>query len=92
MGYDKKHTEDDCDKCQKKVGKKKLIKVPFLYLDKNDRIHKDMSPWMREQKRKDFMEVSNGDIMFTEIYMKRVKIESGYRQYYACQYCHKNNL
>lgn len=43
MSYTKEHTEDDCDKCLKKVGKQNLRKVPFLYLDKNDKRHKDVS-------------------------------------------------
>lgn len=43
MSYDKNHTKDDCDKCGKRVGKKKLFKVPFLYLDRNDKVHKDYS-------------------------------------------------
>jgi hypothetical protein len=47
MTYNKKHTEDECDKCLAKVGKANLTKVPFLYLDKNDNIHKDLSPMLR---------------------------------------------
>lgn len=43
MGYDKKHTEEQCDKCLKNVGKENLRKVPFLYCDKNDRVHEDVS-------------------------------------------------
>jgi len=37
------HNEDQCDKCGKKVGKKNLKPVNFLYLDKNDKKHPDMS-------------------------------------------------
>ena len=43
MTYDKKHTEDDCDRCKKRVGKENLLRVPFLYLDCNDRVHQDMA-------------------------------------------------
>tara|TARA_Y100000310_G_scaffold203351_1_gene203568 strand:+ start:3128 stop:3331 length:204 start_codon:yes stop_codon:yes gene_type:complete len=43
MGYTKEHTEDECDKCLKNVGKNNLTPVPFLYLDVNDRIHPDLS-------------------------------------------------
>jgi hypothetical protein len=35
------HNEDECDKCMKNVGKKNLLKVPFLYLDCGDVHHKD---------------------------------------------------
>jgi hypothetical protein len=43
MPYDKNHTIEMCDKCNKKVGTHNLIKLPFLYLDKNDDVHHDMS-------------------------------------------------
>ena len=43
MTYDKSHTEDECDKCLKKVGRDNLINTPFLYLDRNDYIHQDVS-------------------------------------------------
>lgn len=42
MSYEITHTKDDCDKCLNKVGKSNLIKVPFLYLDKNDLVHEDL--------------------------------------------------
>jgi len=32
------HKKDMCDKCEEKLAK---YKVPFLYLDKNDKAHKD---------------------------------------------------
>jgi len=51
MSYDKSHQEGDCDKCLRKVGKANLKPVDFLYLDKNDRIHPDMSPILRAQGR-----------------------------------------
>jgi hypothetical protein len=41
MSYAKNHTQDDCDKCLKRVGEEKLIKLPFLYKDLNDKVHKD---------------------------------------------------
>lgn len=87
MSYPKNHDENDCDKCLSKVGKANLKKVPFLYLDKNDKTHPDMSPWLLEQKRKAMMEASNGDMLLTELYLKKVHIESGYRQYYTCKNC-----
>jgi hypothetical protein len=43
MSYDKSHTEDDCDKCGKRIGKANLLKVPFLYMDCNDKVHPDQS-------------------------------------------------
>lgn len=43
MSYNFEHTEDDCDRCLKKIGKANLIKLPFLLLDCNDTKHKDMS-------------------------------------------------
>jgi hypothetical protein len=44
MSYNEdNHTEDDCDKCKKRVGKEHLLKVPFLFLDCNDKKHPDMS-------------------------------------------------
>lgn len=42
MTYGKTHTENHCDKCNTKVGKENLLRVPFLYLDRNDKSHKDM--------------------------------------------------
>lgn len=41
MSYNKFHTEEDCDRCLKEIGKDKLLKVPFLYKDWNDRVHRD---------------------------------------------------
>jgi hypothetical protein len=62
MPYSLNHTEHNCDKCEKYIGKTKLLKLPFMYLDKNDNIHNDMSmPGM----------------------------EPGYRQYYVCKKCFK---
>lgn len=40
--YSKTHTEDECDKCLKNVGKKNLHKVGFIYLDRNDHIHENL--------------------------------------------------
>ena len=43
--YPKNHTED---KCEKKIEKEKLIKAPFLYLDMNDRTHKNKGRGYRQ--------------------------------------------
>ena len=48
MAYPKNHTDNDCDKCQKKVGKKNLFKVPFIYKDCNDKTHKDEGEGYRQ--------------------------------------------
>lgn len=42
MSYSKNHSEDECDKCLRNVGKENLIKVPFIFLDRNDRVHEDL--------------------------------------------------
>lgn len=39
--YDETHSENDCDKCLKRVGKYNLNPVPFLLLMKNDKVHPD---------------------------------------------------
>lgn len=44
MGYTKDHTEDDCDKCLKRVGKENLRPLKFLFKDCNDKIHNDYNP------------------------------------------------
>jgi len=49
MEFNKNHTEDECDRCFKKIGKENLIKLPFLHLDKNDNIHEDLSYTIRAQ-------------------------------------------
>jgi hypothetical protein len=43
MTYGDWHKESMCDKCGKDVGKKNLFRVPFLYLDCNDKSHPDVS-------------------------------------------------
>jgi hypothetical protein len=86
MSYSPNHTEDECDKCLKKVGKKNLNKVPFLYLDKNDHTHPDVSPKIREAKRKE-LEMQGLDAVFIETYMEKFHVEDGYRQYYVCDEC-----
>jgi len=43
MSYEGEHSENDCDRCGKRVGKSNLIKLPFLLLDCNDKKHPDMS-------------------------------------------------
>jgi len=35
------HNENQCDKCDKNVGKDNLSPVPFLYKDMNDVAHPD---------------------------------------------------
>lgn len=81
------HTEDECDKCLKKVNKANLAPYPFLYLDKNDKVHRDMSPILLQQKREEMLNASGGDLLLTELYMKKVHIEPGYRQYFICKSC-----
>ena len=48
MSYDKFHTKDHCDKCNKKVGKENLRCVPFLFKDMNDKIHEDKGDGYRQ--------------------------------------------
>ena len=48
MSYELDHTEDTCDKCGSIVGKQNLIKVPFLYLDRNDKSHPDLGNSYRQ--------------------------------------------
>lgn len=42
MSYSEDHTIDQCDKCLANVGVHNLIKVPFLYLDRGDKMHLNM--------------------------------------------------
>lgn len=42
------HTEDQCDRCDRKVGKDKLIPLNFLYKDLNDVAHKDIGNGYRQ--------------------------------------------
>ena len=42
MSYTRDHSEDQCDKCLKKVSKNNLKPVPFLYLDRNDKVHPNL--------------------------------------------------
>ena len=51
MTYTNKHTEDDCDKCLRRVGKENLQEVPFLYLDRNDKIHEDAFMYEKDYKQ-----------------------------------------
>jgi len=51
MSYDKNHTKNDCDRCGNLVGIENLIKVKFLFLDRNDKIHADA---INNSKYKDF--------------------------------------
>jgi len=43
-----KHAENMCDVCFKEVGKENLFKVPFIYLDKNDKFHEDLGDSYRQ--------------------------------------------
>ena len=52
MSYDPSHTLDECDKCLKDVGKENLTPIPFLYLDRNDHMHKDYFP--KDHNMKDY--------------------------------------
>ena len=46
--YQPNHTEDECDRCLAAVGKDSLRPLPFVFLDKNDTVHADKSPEMRD--------------------------------------------
>jgi len=48
MSYDKTHTEDDCDKCLRTVGKINLHKLSFIYKDYNDKIHPELHNGYRQ--------------------------------------------
>lgn len=48
MGYSKRHSVDDCDRCGKHIGVDKLFAVPFLYMDKNDDVHEDLGEGYRQ--------------------------------------------
>ena len=37
------HNDDCCDRCNGIFGKENLIKLPFLFCDKNDTEHEDLS-------------------------------------------------
>lgn len=43
MKQNKNHNSDMCDKCGKEVGTKNLFKLPYVYCDKNDTEHEDVS-------------------------------------------------
>jgi len=52
------HTEDDCDRCNKHIGKENLVPLPFLYKDMNDKFHEDKGGGYRQYVVcKDCMEV-----------------------------------
>ena len=42
MSYED-HNEHMCDRCARVVGRNNLRKMPFIYMDKNDKAHPDMS-------------------------------------------------
>ena len=43
MGYDDSHTDDDCDKCLRRIGRENLKALTWLYLSRSDDKHPDMS-------------------------------------------------
>ena len=97
MSYDSKHTEDDCDRCTQRVGRKNLRPLPFAYLDKNDQVHPDVSPEIKarlvQERKKALLAVSDGDELLAELYARQAAklthVEPGYRQYYVCPECLK---
>lgn len=44
MSYTPTHKDSECDKCLEDVGRENLKPAPFLYLDRNDQVHKDAVP------------------------------------------------
>jgi len=88
--YTKNHTDDNCDKCDKKVGKENLIPVPFIYLDRNDKIHPDEREKIVQEKYEKMLEVSN-DQFLSKLYADKQKenMSKGYRQYWVCEDCYK---
>jgi hypothetical protein len=48
MSYEEQHSEDDCDKCNEKVGKINLFPLPFIYLDHNDKAHPNLGRGYRQ--------------------------------------------
>ena len=87
MSYSSNHKSSMCDKCLADVGEKNLKPVPFLYLDKNDHIHPDMSPKLRQERRKQAEETFKGDNLLIEMWLRRNPVEDGYRQYRICKNC-----
>jgi len=85
MGYDESHTEDECDKCLERVGKNNLVKVEFVYLDKNDRMHEDQSQNMITAYAEKL--TTQGLDFFTAMMIAQKKISPGYKQYYVCAAC-----
>lgn len=85
MSYDKNHTEDECDKCLKNVGKDNLFKCSFLYLDKNDNVHTNESIRIIKNIKDDL--IKKGVDEFTAETISRSKVDTGYRQYNVCKEC-----
>ena len=85
MSYDKKHKSSECDKCLKKVGKKNLIKLPFIYLDKNDDSHEDKSITIREDYKTRLINRGMEETIATRL--AEEKCDTGYRQYWVCKNC-----
>jgi len=86
--YSKSHTQDECDKCLKNVGKKNLKPIPFIYLDKNDNKHPDMTPIIKDRMRQEAVKnYGNDNVLFNIAMMRIPKMENGYRQYFICKEC-----
>ncbi len=60
------HKEGNCDKCNKKVGVRNLKALPFLYLDRNDKIHND---WSNKPEYKDYKQY----FVCEQCYKKEIK-------------------
>ncbi|MCP3684454.1 MAG: hypothetical protein GY861_17435 [bacterium] len=56
-------------------------------MDKNDKMHPDMTPLMLKDKRAAILEGFEGDEFLTDIMMRKIHIEPGYRQYFVCDEC-----
>ena len=48
--YDKSHTKNECDRCLKDVGVDNLKSLPFIYLDLNDKMHKNLGRGYRQYR------------------------------------------
>ena len=58
------HKEGICDKCEKKPAKHK---VPFIYLDKQDKAHEDVSELVGHSKGTGYRQYYVCDNCFKEI-------------------------
>ena len=89
MSYTNNHTEDECDKCLKKVGRENLTQLEFLYMDKNDKVHPDQTPIFLDKKRKEIGKIITDKVLLEMYIKKKYPMEKGYRQYYVCKECYK---